>query len=151
VTNELVHTMAYRVNGALIASLGAVVLMLAANETLAGSGVASRAGATSTRSIPSALAPSFRHHHRIHTGAFWPAIGDSSYGPLNDEPLIGAMQPSGDVHYTHTYDVPWDWVHRYPPAVTPSERPYVPSCPAETVTVPAHDGTEQTIKIVRCY
>jgi hypothetical protein len=144
--------MTYRVNGALIASLSGVALMLAANETFAGSGVAPRAGVTSTRSIPGArVAPSFRHHHGIHTGAFWPAIGDSSYGPPNDEPPVGATQPFGDVHYTYTYDVPWDWVHRYPPAVTPSERPYVPSCPAETVTVPARNGKEQTVNIVRCY
>ena len=144
--------MAYRVYGALIASLSGVVLMLAANETFAGSGVAPRAGVTSTRSIPHApVAPSFRHHHRFNTGAFWPAIGDSFDGPSTSEPMVGLTQPSGDVHYTYTYDVPWDWAHRFPPAVTPSERPYVPSCPSETVTVPGRNGKEQTVNVVRCY
>ena len=29
---------------------------------------------------------------------------------------------SRDIRYTTTYDVPWDWAHRYPPNVAPSER-----------------------------
>ena len=58
---------------------------------------------------------------------------------------------SGDFRYTYTYDVPWDWAHRYPPMVAPSDRPYVSSCPAETVTVPGRGGREQTVNITRCY
>src|SRR5271169_4802739 len=143
--------MTYRMYGALIASLSAVALMLAANETFA------RAGITSTHSIsrPS-VARSLRHHHRDNrdnTGAFWPGVGDydDSYGPSNGEPIAGVAQPtSGDIHATCTYDIPWDWAHRCPPAVAPSARPYAPSCPAETVTVPGHGGAEQTVSITRC-
>jgi hypothetical protein len=152
-TNELVRAMTYRMYGALIASLGAVALMLAANETFARSGATSRAGAPSTHSIsrPS-VAQSLRHHRRHHVGTLWPVVGDSLYGPSNGESMADVTRPtSGDIHYTHTYDVPWDWAHRYPPAVAPSERPYVPSCPAETVTVPGYGGREQTVNIMRCY
>jgi len=85
-------------------------------------------------------------------GAFWPADEGFYYGPSNGEPIGDGAQPtSGDVHYTYTYDVPWDWAHRYPPAVTPSDRPYVPSCPSEAVTVPGRDGREQTVNVMRCY
>jgi hypothetical protein len=53
---------------------------------------------------------------------------------------------------TQAYDIPWDWAHRYPPVVAPSRRPYVPSCPTQTVTVPGgHDSTEHTVNITRCY
>src|SRR6266481_8439357 len=134
VTNELVRVMAYRMYGALIASLSVVALMLAANETFARSGAAVRGGSASTHSIfrPS-IAHSLRHHRRNNEAILWPAFGDSFYGPSNGEPLADFPQPgSGDVHYTSTYDVPWDWAHRYPPAVAPSDRPYVPGCPAET-------------------
>lgn len=55
------------------------------------------------------------------------------------------------MHYTYTYDVPWDWAHRYPPAVIPSERAYVPECPEQTVTVAGKGGKEQTVNIIRCY
>jgi hypothetical protein len=133
------------------ASLSAVALMLAANETFARSGAASGGGVSSTHSIsrPS-VAHSLRHHRRNDLGAFWPFVGD--YGPSNGEPGVDVAPPvSGDIHQTYTYDVPWDWAHRYPPAVIPSERPYVPSCPAETVTVSGHDGKEQTVNIMRCY
>jgi hypothetical protein len=145
--------MTYRMYGALIASLGVVALMLAPNETFARSGAAPHGGFTSTRSIshPS-VARSLRHHRRNNVGIFWPAVEDFSYGPSNGAPITDVTQPtSGDIHYTETYDVPWDWAHRYPPAVAPSERPYVPSCPAETVTVPGHGGQEQTVSIMRCY
>ena len=85
-------------------------------------------------------------------GIFWPAIGGFDYGPTGGEPVAGVTQPiSSDVHYTYTYDVPWDWAHRYPPAVAPSERPYVSSCPAETVTVLGRDGAQKTVNIMRCY
>jgi len=53
--------------------------------------------------------------------------------------------------YTYTYDVPWDWTHRFPPNVVPSDRPYVPSCPTEQVTVPGRGGAEHTVNITRCY
>jgi hypothetical protein len=151
VTNQLVRAMTYRMYRAFIASLSLVTLMLAANETSARSGAALRGGFASTHSIAHRpVAQLLRHHRRNNAEALWPATGDS-YGPSNGGPIGGDVtQPaSGDVHYT--YDIPWDWAHRYPPAVTPSERPYVPSCAAEAVKVPGRDGGEQTVSITRCY
>jgi len=137
--------------GAFVASLSAVALMLAANETLARSGAAFHGGFAATHSISHRpLAQSLRHHRRNNGGTFWPGVEDNSYAPSNGEPLVDGTQPaSGDVHYT--YDVPWDWAHRYPPAVAPSERPYVSSCPSEAVTVPRRNGEERTVNIIRCY
>ena len=147
--------MMYRVYGALVASLGAVVLMLGASEASARSGGAARGGIASTHSIsrPS-IGHSFRHHRRNDFGIFWP--GDEgfygSYGPTDGAPLVDATPPgSGNIHTTYTYDVPWDWAHRYPPAVNLSDRPYVSSCPTETVTVRGHGGGEQAVNIMRCY
>ena len=153
ITNELVRAMTYRMYGALIASLSAVALMLAANETFAASGAGPRGGLSSAHAMSRApVVRSFRHHRRNNVGIFWPGVGDFSNGPSNGEPMVDLTQPrSGDVHYTYTYDVPWDWAHRFPPNVTPSDRPYVSSCPAETVTVPGQDGQEQTVSIMRCY
>lgn len=173
VTNELVRAMAYRMYRASTACLCVVALMVAASEASAGSGSALRGGVTSMHSIsrpaishPAISHPSishssishasgarsFRNHRRDFVGAVWPAFGDFYYGPSNGEPLVdGAPPASGDMHYTYTYDVPWDWAHRYPPAVTPSDRPYVSSCPAQDVTVPGRDGSERTVSITRCY
>jgi hypothetical protein len=143
--------MTYRKYGTLIASLSAVALMLAADESFARSGATARSGSAATHSASArSVAHAFRHHRRSNAGIFWPAAGEF-YGP-NGEPLAEAPPPaSGDVRYTYTYDVPWDWAHRYPPAVAPSDRPYVPGCPAETVTVPGRDGTARTVNITRCY
>lgn len=140
--------------GVFIASLSVVALVLGATETLAGS-EAMRGGGFA------AAHPTFRpsvgrslHHHRGNlVGAFWPG-GDFfyGYGPSYGEPNVNVAPPtSGDVHYTYTYDVPWDAVHRFPPLVAPSARPYVPECSAQTVTVPRRDGTEQAVNITRCY
>ncbi len=143
--------MAYKVYGVVIASLGAVGLLFAAGETYARSGAAHHGGARPAHSISrAAMAHSLRHHRRNNAQAFWPAVGDPFYGPSNSEPLVDVTQPgSGDIHYT--YDFPWDWAHRYPPAVIPSDRPYVPSCPSETVTVPGRHGEPQTVSVTRCY
>jgi hypothetical protein len=85
-------------------------------------------------------------------GTVWPDTNGGFYDSFNGGGPVDGTQPvSGGIHYTHTYDVPWDWAHRYPPAVTPSERPYVPSCPTEAVAVEGRDGQEQTISIMRCY
>jgi hypothetical protein len=139
--------------GALIASLGAVALMLAADQALARPGVAARGGSASMHhgiANPSFAARSFRHHRRNGVGGVWPG-DDSFYGSSNGEPILdGTQGASRDIHYTNTYDVPWDWAHRFPPAVAPSDRPYVPGCHAEPVTVPGHDG-EHTVNVVRCY
>ncbi|MFY9952872.1 hypothetical protein [Bradyrhizobium sp.] len=138
-------------NAAFIVSLSAVALMLGANETSARSGAATRFASTPSISRPS-IAHSLRHHRRSDVGAFWPGAGDLSDGPSYGEPMANVAQPtSGDIHYTQTYDVPWDWAHRLPPAVAPSDRPYVSSCSAETVTVPGRYGSEQTVNVTRCY
>ena len=137
--------------GALIASVGVVALMLAANDTFARSGAAHRGGGASTHSISHPrIAQSFGHHRRNNVGILWPAEGGFFYGPSNGfyGPSNGGPMP--DVA-TYTSDVPWDWAHRYPPVVIPSERPYVPSCPAEAVTVPGREGKEQTVSVMRCY
>jgi len=147
--------MAYRMYWAFIASVSAAALMLATNETFARSGVAPGGGFSSARPIPHASAvPSFRHHPRHNIGTYWPGAGGYYYGPENDEPnvLADVTQPmSRDVRYTYTYDVPWDWAHRYPPNVAPSDRPYVSSCSSEPVTVPGRNGQDKTINITRCY
>jgi hypothetical protein len=146
--------MTNKMYGAFIACLSVAALMLATNETLARSGAAFRGGFAphSISHSHSSAAQLFRHHRRNNAGTFWPGVGDDFYGSSNGEPVGGVPQPaSGDIHYTQTYDVPWDWAHRFPPAVTLSERPYVPSCPAEAVTVRGHDGQEQTVSIMRCY
>jgi hypothetical protein len=136
-----------------IASVSAVALMLATNETFARSGVAP--GFSSARPIPRASAvPSFRHHPRHNIGTYWTGAGGYYYGLSNDDALANAdvAQPmSRDIRFTTTYDVPWDWAHRYPPNVVPSDRPYVSSCSSEPVTVPGRNGQEKTINITRCY
>ena len=142
--------MAYRMYGALIASLSAVVLMFGASETSARSGATHNGGLRSHSMSRPARAHSLRPHRRNNAQAFWPAVGGCFYEPSNGEPLVDVTQPgSGDIR--STYDIPWDWVHRYPPAVMPSHRPYVPSCPSETVTVPGRHGAPQTVSIMRCY
>jgi len=154
-TNRLGKCMAYGKYGAMIASLSVVALMLAASEASARSGAAPRASVVSRHSIAHpALAHSLRHHRRNDrndVGTVWPAYGDYSFGPTG-EPMADFTQPlSGDIRNSQAYDIPWDWAHRYPPLVTPSERPYVPSCPSEIVKVPGHNGEEQTVSIMRCY
>lgn len=144
--------MACKVYGALIASLGVAALMVGSNETFARSGsapgVGARGGFASTHPIFRPLGRLHRNVRRNDLGAVWPVIGDSFYyAPPNGEAIADFTQPiSSDV-----YGIPWDWAHRYPPMVIPSERPYVTSCPAETVTVPGRYGNEQTINIIRCY
>jgi hypothetical protein len=148
--------MTYRKYGAFLASLSALALILAGNAAFAASGAAhgGRAFAAHPMFRPS-TARSFRHHRGQNVGAFWPGDGDWVDGSSVGQPGADAAPPptSGDVHYTYTYDVPWDQVHRFPPNVIPSARPYVPDCTAQTVTVPKHEGTAQTanINIIRCY
>jgi hypothetical protein len=137
--------------GAFIASLSLAALMLAANETFAETRTTFTGGFNPWHSIGPRVAQSMVHHRTNDVGALW-FEGGFFDGSSNGEPMVDPTQPtSGDVHYTYTNDVPWDWVHRYPPAVTPSERPYVPSCPTETVKFSGHDGNEQTVNVMRCY
>jgi hypothetical protein len=142
--------MTHRMHGALVASLSLIALTFAADETFARSGVA---GAAHARGPAAAsVAPSLRHHRGNRAGAFWPAAGGFFYDPsIGQAPTDFAQPASRDMHYTYTYDVPWDWAHRYPPAVIPSERAYVTECPEQTVTVLGKGGKEQTVNIMRCY
>ncbi len=62
---------------------------------------------------------------------------------------------SRDTPFACTYDVPWDWVHRCPPFVSPLDPPSPPvvlrpGCLTQSVTVPGADGKDQTVTIVRC-
>ena len=135
--------MAFRMSGAILASVSVAALMLASStETFARSPSAPRSAFAGPH-------PAFRHHGRV-PGTFWSGYGGYYDGP-SGEPVAEAVPPiSNDVRYTTTYDVPWDWAHRYPPAVVPSDHPYVSSCPTETVTVPGRSG-DQTVNITRCY
>ncbi len=141
-----------RVFGAMIASVSAATLLFASSATFARSGVAPH-GAFVPPLHAGARAP-FAPSHRFHGRSpfvYWPGGGGFFYEPSAVEPSADLGQPqSTDVRYTYTYDVPWDWAHRYPPNVVPSDRPYVPSCPSETVTVPGRGG-ETTVNIMRCY
>jgi hypothetical protein len=143
--------MTHRVHPAFIAFLGAIAVMFAASETFARGGSTShRAFASARSNSHSPFARSLLHHRRNNTGTLWPAGEDGFYGPPIGEPTADVTQPtSGGVNYT--YDVPWDWAHRYPPIVTPSERAYVPGCPTAVVTVPGRDGRSQTVNVTQCF
>ena len=139
--------MVFRVYRALIASVGAVVLVLSAHEAVARSGAGARGG----------VARPFLAHRQAfrNFGVFWPGYGDFGYGQSSGygEPAQGIppLPTSTDVRYTQTYDVPWDWAHRFPPNVTPSDKPYVSSCPVEVMTFHGTDGVDKTVNIMRCY
>jgi hypothetical protein len=148
--------MAYRMYGAFIASLGAVALVFSSNATLAGSAVHAAAAASSHpvfRPAAGRLLQNHRRRDRDNAGAvWWPGDSDSFSGSPYGEPGAEVVQPgsgSGDIRYT--YDVPWDAIHRFPPMVAPSDKPYVSECPTQTVTVPGRSSKEQTVNIVRCY
>jgi hypothetical protein len=149
--------MSYRIYGALIASVGAAALLFAANDAFArsGGGGGARAGVAPAPSVARGhFGPSFRPHRRGFVGGFWPGTTGYFDAPAASEGFAGVPQSqsvSGDFRNTYTYDVPWDWAHRYPPMVAPSDRPYVSSCPSESVTVPGRGGGEQTVNITRCY
>ncbi|MBR0778790.1 hypothetical protein JQ625_28525 [Bradyrhizobium diazoefficiens] len=142
--------------GAVLASLGAAVLLVVP-ESFARPGGAAPQGLAAAP--PAAvhphppIGPAGRFHRRNNPFVYWPGGGGFFYdGASYNQPFVdNAAQLSNDVRYTYTYDVPWDWTHRFPPNVVPSDRPYVPSCPSETVTVPGRDGGEHTVNIMRCY
>jgi hypothetical protein len=151
VTNGLVRAMKSMMCRTLIASAGALALVLAANETFAASRATSRGGSGASHLTSHRLAAhSFRHHRRTQAGFVWPGDDDSFYGS-NGAVVDGAQPVPGDTQYTDTNDFPWDWAHRYPPAVIPSARPYVSSCPSETVTVPDGHGGSGQVNVIRCY
>lgn len=148
--------MTNRIHGALLASLSAAALLLAANETVARpAGVAPRALTAAPAAVgrPPIASSVGRFRGRNTPWVYWTGGGGFYYDPgTTTQPFIDAAQPaSTDVRYTYTYDVPWDWAHRFPPNVVPSDHPYVPSCPSETVTVPGRGGGDHTVNIMRCY
>ena len=151
-----------KVYAAFITSLG-VALTLASNQALgaAGAGHGGVSGSTHSTFHPS-ITRSPHLNNRHNRGTFSPAVGGFFWGPSNGQSNTEATQPisptSGDINYTYKLDVPWDWVHRYPPSfyASPPEPPpqplgpRMPSCPAQTVTIPGADGKDQTITMVRC-
>jgi hypothetical protein len=146
--------MTRKLYGAFAVSLAALAFALGPNTATAGSGAGPRAAFAAAHPP---LAGSFRHFHR-HNGVFtyWPGYDDYGNGPSSGEPFggpLGTAAPpaSNDVHYTYTYDVPWDWAHRLPPMVAPSDHPYVPGCHDEAVTVPGRGGAERIVNVTRCY
>src|SRR4051794_1364401 len=102
-----------RMHQALIASLSALALMVAAGETFARSEIAPGGGFSSARPIPHASrVPSFRHHPRHNIGTYWPGAGGYYYGALNDDPsadpLADVTQPMPrDIRFSYTDEVPW--------------------------------------------
>jgi hypothetical protein len=146
--------MMYRMYGALVASLSVAAVMLTASEIFArpagAPGVAHVAGATPHPMFRPRVAQPFRHHRRSgNVGTFWPGGGFYDGAPNGEMPVDVGQPASGNFHYTYSYDVPWDWTHRYP-LTLPSERPYVPSCNTEVVTVPGSGG-DRAVNVMRCY
>jgi len=142
--------MTYRKLAAL-AAVGAIALIFATNETVArpgAIGAGPRSGFAPVRPMPHAQ-HGFRHHGRFGGGFYWPGYGDDAYGAYGaaSAPITSPLAGPNEVHYTYTQDVPWDWAHRFPPNVTPSDRPYVPGCGAESVDV----GGGKTVNVFRCY
>lgn len=152
----MVDVMASTAYRTVVASFGAVALVLSVNAASAEAGAGNRGAIASAPSIVSPTTHPFaarplRHRHRNNVGTFWPAFADTRYETNGRPALEYTPQTSADIHYTYTYDVPWDWAHRYPPNVVPSDRPYTPSCSDEAVTVPGGGGRDHTVNITRCY
>jgi hypothetical protein len=147
----MVRAMTFGKYSALITSLSAIALMIATSETSAGT-----AGPRGVAVAPHVIGHrpfvhAFRHRRGDFGAVVWP--GDTGYdGSAYGQAPADVVPPaSNDVHYTYTYDVPWDWAHRLPPQVTPSDRPYVPACSVEGVSVPGTGGETHTINVTRCY
>jgi hypothetical protein len=144
----MVRAMSSKINTALIASLSAIALLLVTSETFAASRTARGAFASAHR--PGTHF--FRHHRTPQAAIVWPGddgfYGSNGYGPNGEE---FTLPTPGAVRNSDANDIPWDWVHRYPPAVVRSERPYVSTCPNETVTVPDGRGGKGEVNIMRCY
>ena len=133
-----------KINSALIVSLSAIALVLATSETFAASRSARGAFASAHRP-----GTHFSHHDRRARGGLgWFGDDGAYYGPNGEELTPPA---AGGPLYSDTNDFPWDWAHRYPPVLSPSGKPYVSSCGAETVTVPDGRGGTGQVNITRCY
>jgi hypothetical protein len=135
----------------------------ASNQAFGGSGAAHSGAFASTHSAFHRSFARFPHHRNRHNvGTFFPGeagfIWDQSYGQPGAEftpPMSGPT--SGDVNYPYRFDIPWDWVHRYPPGFfagpsQPTSPPVadVPGCSTQIVTVPGADGKDRTVNLVRC-
>jgi hypothetical protein len=150
--------MACRMFGAFIASLGVLTLVFATSETFGASGAVHAGRAASTHPVfrPSLAGRNLQHRRRNDAGGFLFGTGGFDgpygYGYGYGDPGAGVAQPgSNDTRFTYTYDVPWDAIHRFPPMVAPSDKPYVAECPTQTVMVPGRNGKEQSVNITRCY
>ena len=144
--------MTYKTCAAYVAIVS-VATILVTSESMARSGAGPHGWFGARPFSHGFAARSIFHHGRGNFGDVWPAGGFFD-GPTDQGvvPVPAAPPVQGNMQVTTINDVPWDWVHRYPPLVAPSDRPYVPSCTAETKTFPGHDGgEEQTISITRCY
>jgi hypothetical protein len=153
----MVRAMMYKMYGAFAASLSVAAVMLSGSETFARPGGAAPGAAPPAPFVAPAPmhrppgAHAFRPHHRGHGHGFFPGVGGTYYGgvPYGEAP-VNVGQPIPDkYHFTYSYDVPWDWTHRYP-LTLPSDRPYVPSCNTEVVTVPGRGG-DRSVNVTRCY
>ncbi|MGJ4905934.1 hypothetical protein ACQR0V_30500 [Bradyrhizobium sp. HKCCYLS2058] len=149
------RTSAFRNSGVFVVCAAAAALIFSTEAASARSGAAVAAGPVGPSQVvrpAPGIRPGLRHHHYRGARAYLPAAGAFAYGGY-DEPVPQQIpeRTSADVRYTYTYDVPWDWAHRFPPNVVPSDRPYVSSCPMQTVTVPGRRGGDHTVTITRCY
>jgi len=149
--------MAYKTYWLVLASISAALAPLSATDAFA-QAKATQPGtmlsmASTARPVarPIAARP-FRQHPRNNIRGFWPAFGETVYNAPNGQTVLAyPSQTSADVHYTYTQDVPWDWAHRYPPNVAPSDRAYVPSCSVQPVIVPGRGGQGHAVNVTRCY
>jgi hypothetical protein len=145
----MVRAMTFKKYSALIASLSAVALMLATSEASAGP-AGPRVGAARHAIGHRPFVHGFRHHRGAFGPQYWPGY-DTDGSSYAQAPMDVAPPVSRDIHVTTTYDVPWDWAHRLPPQVAPSDRAYVPSCQVESVAVPGGSGEGHTVNVTRCY
>jgi hypothetical protein len=101
----MVGIMASTAYRTVVASLGAVALVLSADEASAEAGTGNRGAIASAPSIvrpirhPSAARP-LRHYHRKNVGAFWPPFADTVYETNGRLPLEYTARTSADIHYT---------------------------------------------------
>jgi hypothetical protein len=133
--------------GAVFAMFLSAGLSLAYNQAFAQSGPAHHS-LNFAKHSPHHRFPHHDHHRRTKgfLGGSWGVIDGFD---------VDAYPPIDDPHYTCTYDIPWDWVHRCPPVVAFPEPPSGPvvsgsSCVSQAVTVPGPDGKDQTVNMVRC-
>ncbi len=148
--NNLTHNPRNLLRVALIAALAAA----ASSSLAAGSGAPGVALSGATPGGGHARGGHTGHHAMAGSRGFRHAgWGLWGYGPAVYASPSAGVEPVGvgalSEHVTYTYDVPWDAVHRYPPALRPYE--YAQGCHTQRQSVPRHAGGTQTVNIVRCY